>query len=59
MNFKAPTDQKPGAHVAQIPIDAYRLGTPLTYLHQSRQHIVASTMNGEGKAELIALALGE
>ena len=52
-------DQKTGAPVAQFPIGAYPLGTPMTYRHQGRQHIIASTMNDQGKAELIALALGE
>ena len=52
-------DQKTGAPVAQIALDGYPLGTPMTYLHQGRQHIVVSTMNDQGKSELIALALGE
>ena len=51
-------DQKTGETVAQIPLDAYALGTPMTYLHQGRQFLVVSTMDGEGKGEVIALALG-
>jgi len=51
-------DQTTGETVAQIPLDAYALGTPMTYLHQGRQFLVVSTMDKEGKGELIALALG-
>ena len=53
-------DQKTGASVAQIDLDAYALGTPMTYLHQGRQYLVLSTVSGAGgKGELVALALGE
>ena len=53
-------DQKNGELVAQIHLDAFALGTPMTCLHQGRQYLVVSTVSGAGgKGELVTLALGD
>jgi len=51
-------DQKTGEAVAQIELDTYPLGTPMTYLHRGRQYLVVSTISAQGKGELVALAVG-
>ena len=52
-------DQKTGEPVAEIDLDVYPLGTPMTYLHQGRQYLIVSTTSTQGKGELVALALGD
>jgi hypothetical protein len=46
--------------VAQVHLDTFALGTPMTYLHQGRQYVVIPTVSGgAGVGELVALALHE
>lgn len=52
-------DQKTGEPVAQLELDVYPLGTPMTYLYQGRQYLVVSTMSAQGKGEIVAFALGD
>ena len=54
--FKA-LDKRSGEEVWSIDLGAGQNGTPMTYMHEGRQHVVVAVGGTDHPAELVALAL--
>ena len=52
-------DKTTGINVGEVVMPAGQTGSPMSYLHQGKQHIVLAIAGGQYPGELIAFRLPE